>query len=148
MYLFINGTQRLDDWDVILVGSQVLRFRVLPSPREAPAARAHGGRGSTVPDVDVAVVEQLTDDGSVRDRHHLARGRTLLLGREDGEWVFPYDATMSGLHAEIGPHPDGGFFVRDVGSRNGVAVAMRGALDVASGSRLLLDGQMMRVELA
>jgi hypothetical protein len=147
IYLFISETHTLVDGDVLLIGSQLLRFRLLPLPFSREPATP-GGRGSLVPGGDVAVVEQLMEDGSVRDRHHLAEGRSLLLGREHGEWVFPYDATMSARHAEIRPHDDGGFVVRDLSSRNGVAVAMRGALDVVSGSRLLLGSQMMRVELA
>ena len=49
----------------------------------------------------------------------------VLLGRESGDWVFPYDQTMSGRHAEIRSQ-DAEFFVHDAGSRNGVALGVRG----------------------
>ena len=62
----------------------------------------------------------LTADGSVRDTFHLSPARAVLLGRESGDWVFPYDPTMSGRHAEIRSE-DAEFFVHDAGSRNGVA---------------------------
>jgi pSer/pThr/pTyr-binding forkhead associated (FHA) protein len=145
-WTFIDGPTRLADGDVVLVGSQMLRFRRLgypgPHPPEADATRR---MGSLTPSADVAVLEQLRADGSVRDTFHLSPARTVLMGRESGDWVFPYDQTMSGRHAEIRSQ-DADFFVHDAGSRNGVALAVRGERTLRKGQRILLGDQVLRIE--
>lgn len=145
-WVFIDQPTRLTDGDLLLVGSQVLRFRRLgypgPHPPEADSTRR---MGSQVPTVDIAVVEQLRADGSVRDVFHLSPGRNVLLGRESGDWIFPYDATMSGRHAEVRSE-DSEFYVHDANSRNGVAMAVRGERGLKRGQRLLIGDQILRVE--
>lgn len=145
-WVFIGEPTKLIDGDLILIGSQMLRFRRLgypgPHPPEADSTRR---MGSVTPPVDVAVLEQLRADDSVRDTFHLSPGRTTLLGRDSGDWMFPYDQTMSGRHAEI-VSEDIEFFVQDAGSRNGVAMAVRGDREIKKGQRFLLGDQIMRVE--
>jgi pSer/pThr/pTyr-binding forkhead associated (FHA) protein len=145
-WIFIDGPTKLTDSDMILLGSQLLRFRRLgypgPHPAEADSTRR---MGSAVPTVDVAVLEQLRADGSVRDVFHLSPGRTVTLGRETGDWIFPYDSTMSSSHAEIRTE-DSEFFVRDADSRNGVAMAARGERVLKAGQRILMGDQTFRVQ--
>ena len=145
-WCYLEAPTRLADGDVILVGSQVLRFRRLgypgPHPRDSDATRR---MGSMVPSADVAVMEQLRADGSVRDTFHLSPARTVLIGRESGDWIFPYDPTMSGRHAEIRSE-DAEFFVHDAGSRNGVALAVHGDRLLQPGQRILVGDQILRVE--
>jgi pSer/pThr/pTyr-binding forkhead associated (FHA) protein len=145
-WCYLDAPTRLADGDVILVGSQVLRFRRLgypgPHPRDSDATRR---MGSMVPSADVAVLEQLRADGSVRDTFHLSPARTVLIGRESGDWVFPYDPTMSGRHAEVRSE-DAEFFVHDAGSRNGVALAVHGDRLLRPGLRILVGDQILRVE--
>ena len=145
-WCFIEVPTPLSDGDVMLVGSQLIRFRRLgypgPHPPEADATRR---MGSLLPSADVAVLEQLRADGSVRDVFHLSPARTIQLGRESGDWVFPYDPTMSGRHAEIRSQ-DAEFYVHDSGSRNGVALAVRGERIVKKGGRVLVGDQILRVE--
>jgi hypothetical protein len=145
-WVFIEAPTKLIDGDLILIGSQMLRFRRLgypgPHPPEADSTRR---MGSVTPAVDVAIIEQLRADGSVRDLFHLSPGRNTLLGRETGDWIFPYDQTMSGKHAEI-VSEDIEFFVHDAGSRNGVAMAVRGDRELKKGQRFLVGDQIMRVE--
>jgi pSer/pThr/pTyr-binding forkhead associated (FHA) protein len=145
-WVFGEKPFRLTDGDVILVGSQLLRFRRLgypgPHPPEADATRR---LGSLVPNADVAVLQQLRADGSVRDTLHLSPGRNVVLGRETGDWVFPYDQTMSGRHAEVRSE-DSEFVVHDQGSRNGVALATRGERKLERGTRVLVGDQILRVE--
>ena len=145
-WTFIEEPTRLADGDVLLLGSQLIRFRRLgypgPHPPEADSTRR---MGSLTPSADVAVLEQLRADASVRDSFHLSPARTVLLGRESGDWVFPYDQTMSGRHAEIRSQ-DAEFFVHDCGSRNGVALAVRGERAVRKGQRVLVGDQILRIE--
>lgn len=145
-WVFIEEPTKLTDGDLLLVGSQVLRFRRLgypgPHPPEADSTRR---MGSLAPVADVAILEQLRGDGSVRDVLHLSPGRDVVLGRETGDWLFPYDQTMSGRHAEIRSE-DSEFWVHDAGSRNGVAMAVRGERVLKRNARLLLGDQILRVE--
>lgn len=145
-WVFLDGPYRLQDNDLLLVGSQMLRFRRLgypgPHPPEIDATRR---MGSLVPSADIAVLAQLRADGSARDSFHLSPGRAVIIGRESGDWVFPYDQTMSGRHAEIRSE-DGEFILADAGSRNGVAVAVRGERTVRRGQRVLVGDQILRVD--
>lgn len=145
-WLYATEPYKLQDGDTILIGSQIIRFRRLgypgPNPPEADATRR---LGSAVPSADVAVLQQLRADGSARDSCHLSPARSVVVGRTEGDWLFPYDQTMSGRHAEIRSE-DLEFIVLDLGSRNGIAVAVRGERPVKAGQRILLGDQTLRVE--
>jgi pSer/pThr/pTyr-binding forkhead associated (FHA) protein len=145
-WMFISEPHRLDDGDLVLIGSQVLLFRRLgypgPQPPESDATRR---MGSLVPSADIARLVQLRSDGSQRDTLHLSPGRHLGIGRERGDWVFPYDPSMSGLHAEIRSE-DADFVICDAGSRNGVAISVRGKVTIDPGTRLLVGDKMIRLE--
>ena len=145
-WLFTDGPYKLQDGDTVLVGSQLLRFRRLgypgPQPAEADATRR---LGSATPSADIAVMQQLRADGSARDSCHLSPSRNVVIGREQGDWIFPYDKTMSGKHAEIRSE-DLEFIVLDLGSRNGIAIAVRGEKLVKKGMRILMGDQTIRVE--
>jgi pSer/pThr/pTyr-binding forkhead associated (FHA) protein len=145
-WVFIDGPHSLADTDVLLIGSQILEFQRLGTPT-APRADADGTRrvGSLTPTPDIARLSQLRADGSVRDSQYLAQGRTITIGRDAGDWTFPYDQTMSGRHADL-REVDGQFIIHDLGSRNGVGVAVRGERALKVGQRVLLGDQVLRVE--
>ncbi|MFN8574799.1 MAG: FHA domain-containing protein [Gemmatimonadaceae bacterium] len=144
-WIFLREPQVLADGDLILLGSQVIRYRRVPS-LNAPARSTQAG--SRVPDEDVGILEQVMSDGRVRDVCHVPRGKAILIGREHGNWVFPYDPTMSARHAEIRAHAEHGeVVVRDLGSRNGVGIVLRAERALHDGDRLLLGRQLLRVDL-
>jgi pSer/pThr/pTyr-binding forkhead associated (FHA) protein len=145
-WVFIDRPTKLADGDTMLAGSQLIRYRRLgyPGPQSADAD-ATRRLVAAVPNADIAVLEQLRSDGSVRDVFHLSPGRSVVLGRETGDWTFPYDPSMSATHVEVRSE-DAEFFVHDVGSTNGVAVTVRGECVVSSGQRLLVGDQILRVE--
>ena len=145
-WVFIDGPYSLADTDVLLIGSQILEFQRLGTPA-APRADADGTRrvGSLTPTPDIARLSQLRADGSVRDSQYLAQGHTIRIGRDAGDWTFPYDQTMSGRHADL-RELDGAFIIHDLGSRNGVGVAVRGERALKVGQRVLLGDQVLRVE--
>ncbi len=146
-WLFITDPHLLRDGDLVLIGSQVLLFRRLgypgPQPPESDATRR---MGSLVPSADIARLVQLRSDGSQRDTIHLSPGRNLGIGRECGDWVFPYDPSMSGLHAEVRSE-DADFVIVDADSRNGVAISVRGKVVLEPGNRLLVGDKMIRLEV-
>jgi len=145
-WLFMMEPYKLQDGDTVLVGSQLLRFRRLgypgPQPAEADATRR---LGSSTPSADIAVMQQLRADGSARDNCHLSPSRNVVVGRSEGDWIFGYDKTMSSRHAEIRSE-DLDFIVLDLGSRNGIAIAVRGERQVRPGQKLLIGDQTLRVE--
>ena len=145
-WIFLEGPHKLVDGDLILIGSQLLRFRRLgyPGPH-APDADATRRMGSLIPSADIASVSQLRVDGSVRDVFHLSPGRDVKLGRDAGDWAFPYDPSMSSQHAIIRSE-DADFVLADAGSRNGVAVAARGDVALKKGSRILIGDKLLVVE--
>lgn len=144
-WLFIDEPHVLTDGDAVLLGGQIFRFRRLgyPGPRP-PEQDATRRMGSLIPGADIASFTQLRSDGSARDVIHLSPGRTVTLGREQGDWQFPYDPSMSALHATIRSE-DADFVITDMGSRNGVAVAIRGEPPLRSGARILIGDQLLKV---
>lgn len=149
-WLFITTPHTLSDGDTLLIGSQVIRFRVLRNRVLADAEADGGVAAARANPQSSAVLEQLRGDGSVRDVVYLSSGRSVSMGREFGDWVFPYDPTVSSRHAEVQPAPDGSnaFTVHDLGSRNGVAILVRGERAVSAGERLLFGKKMLRLELS
>ena len=146
-WVFLEEPYRLTDGDLLLIGSQVVRFRRLGYPGPfAPEADATKRMGSLTPAADIASLTQLRADGSSRDVIQLSPGRDVQIGREQGDWVFPYDPSMSGQHALIRSE-DADFVVVDAGSRNGIAVAARGAIPVKDGSRILVGDKLLRIEI-
>ena len=146
-WVFLEAPHRLLDGDLVLIGSQVIRFRRLgyPGPH-APDADATKRMGSLIPSADIASLTQLRSDGSARDVIQLSPGRDVHVGREQGDWTFPYDPSMSSQHATIRSE-DADFVLIDANSRNGVAVAARGDVPLRHGSRVLLGDKLLRIEL-
>lgn len=146
-WVFLETPYRLTDGDLILIGSQVLRFKRLgyPGPHTADAD-ATKRMGSAVPSADIASLTQLRADGSSRDVIQLSPGRDVHIGRERGDWIFPYDPSMSAQHATIRSE-DADFVLVDDHSRNGVAVAARGAMPLQHGSRIMVGDKLLRIEL-
>jgi pSer/pThr/pTyr-binding forkhead associated (FHA) protein len=146
-WVFLEEAYRLADGDLLLIGSQVVRFRRLGYPGPfAPDVDATKRMGSLTPAADIASLTQLRADGSSRDVVQLSPGRDVQIGRERGDWVFPYDPSMSAQHALVRSE-DADFVVVDAGSRNGIALAARGAMTLKDGSRLLVGDKLLRVEI-
>ncbi len=146
-WVFLEAPHRLLDGDLLLIGSQVIRFRRLgypgPNPPDADATRR---MGSLIPSADIASLTQLRSDGSARDVLQLSPGRDVLIGREQGDWIFPYDPSMSAKHAVVRSE-DADFVVLDAASRNGVALAARGDIPIRHNSRVLVGDKLLRIEL-
>ncbi len=146
-WVFLDAPYRLTDGEQILIGSQMLRFRRLgypgPYTTEADATKR---MGSMVPSADIASLTQLRADGSSRDVIQLSPGRDVHIGRERGDWIFPYDPSMSAQHATVRSE-DADFVLVDDHSRNGVAIAARGAMSLQDGSRIMVGDKLLRVEL-
>lgn len=146
-WFFIRDYHVLEDGDLMLLGSQVIRVRLLNAQAAAPPGPPVRA-GSRVPPNDAAVLEQLLADGRTRDQCFVPEGKAILIGREQGNWVFPYDPTMSARHAEVrSRHEPHDLIVRDLASRNGVGIALRTERELHDGDRILLGRQLLRVDL-
>ncbi len=146
-WVFIQAPYRLADGDLLLIGSQVIRFRRLgyPGPHP-PDADSTKRMGSLIPSADIASLTQLRSDGSIRDVIQLSPGRDVAIGREQGDWIFPYDPSMSARHALVRSE-DADFVVVDANSRNGIAIAARGDVSLAHDSRILVGDKLLRIEI-
>jgi predicted component of type VI protein secretion system len=146
--VFLAEPYRLVDGDLLLIGSQVVRFRRLgyPGPH-APDADSTKRMGSLIPSADIASLTQLRSDGSARDVVQLSPGRDIQIGRERGEWIFPYDPSMSAAHVTIRSE-DADFVVIDVPA---AATAWRSPRAATwrcnTQSRILVGDKVLRVEL-
>jgi pSer/pThr/pTyr-binding forkhead associated (FHA) protein len=146
-WVFLEAPHRLADGDLLLIGSQVVRFRRLgyPGPH-SPEVDATKRMGSMIPSADIASLTQLRSDGSSRDVVQLSPGRDVTVGRERGDWTFPYDPSMSAVHATVRSE-DADFVVLDAGSRNGIALAARGDVQLQHNWRILVGDKLLRIEL-
>jgi pSer/pThr/pTyr-binding forkhead associated (FHA) protein len=145
-WYFLDAPYVLQDGDLLLIGSQVLRFRRLGYPGPQPPEQDQTRRlGSSTPGADIASLTQLRGDTSNRDVLHLSAGRDIVIGRERGDWVFPYDLSMSGRHAQVLSR-DADFVLQDAGSRNGVAIAVRGELRLPPHAKILVGDKLLRID--
>jgi len=145
-WVFLDEPYVMQDEDVLLIGSQLFQFRRVGSHGDGGSDDAGTRRiGSLTPTPDVALLAQLRADGTARDILYLTGKRVLVIGRDTGDWLFPYDQTMSGRHAELRAN-EGSLVIEDLGSRNGIAVAARGERLLRPGTRVLAGDQVMRVE--
>jgi pSer/pThr/pTyr-binding forkhead associated (FHA) protein len=146
-WVFLEEPHRLLDGDLLLIGSQIIRFRRLgyPGPHP-PDADATKRMGSLIPSADIASLTQLRSDGSARDVVQLSPGRDVTIGREQGDWMFPYDPSMSARHALVRSE-DADFVVVDANSRNGIALAARGDMALRDQSRILVGDKLLRIEI-
>lgn len=69
----------------------------------------------------------------------------VVLGRENGNIVFPEDGFVSGRHSKIS-HRDGRFYLRDLDSSNGTYFRIRGRTQLKSGDVLLLGQQLFQID--
>jgi pSer/pThr/pTyr-binding forkhead associated (FHA) protein len=73
-------------------------------------------------------------------------GEGVVLGRERGDFVFPEDGYVSGLHLKIYSQ-NGKFYLNDMGSSNGTFLKLTSECDLPSGSFLLMGQQLFRVDI-
>jgi hypothetical protein len=146
VYIQLREPFELLTGDVFYIGRELIRFELLAQEERDPVpAVEHGVRifGST-PRESWARLRQLTNSGLVRDIWHLSRAE-VLLGREEGDIVFPDDEFMSRRHALIS-RVGGRVRLEDQHSSNGTYVRLRGDRDVQPNDVLRVGDQVLRFE--
>jgi pSer/pThr/pTyr-binding forkhead associated (FHA) protein len=146
VYMQLREPHELQPGDVFYIGRELIRYEQLPTEERDPVpAVEHGVRVfGTTPRESWARLRQLTTAALVRDVWHLSRGE-VLLGREEGDIVFPDDEFMSRRHALI-TRVGGRVRLEDQHSSNGTYVRLRGDRDVLPNDVLRVGDQVLRFE--
>lgn len=146
VFVQIREPYELQSGDVFYIGRELIRFEMLGSDeRDLAPIVEHGVRMfGTTPRESWGRLRQLTTAAVVRDVWHLSRAE-ILLGREEGDIVFPDDEFMSRRHALLSRL---GARVRleDQHSSNGTYVRLRGDRDVQPSDVLRVGDQVLRFE--
>ena len=94
----------------------------------------------------IIMPDDATRGGGVPPQVYLLRpGKRIMIGREEGNDIELADVVVSRRHAEIFPGPDG-FYIRDLGSSNGVMVnqtKIDNPYRLSHGDRIMLGGTMI-----
>lgn len=146
VFLRVRESEPLRDADLVLLGSEVLRFEVLSGAEEGFGA-AHD-RGTEIYGSPArpryACLAERTVEGVDRNIFYISTNETVI-GREFGDIVFTTDSFMSRRHAAIQRDPAAGTFtVRDLGSSNGTYLAIRGEVELREGDHLRVGQHLFR----
>jgi pSer/pThr/pTyr-binding forkhead associated (FHA) protein len=151
-----GGEQLLTDQDLFLVGQQVLRFEVVKHAEEGFGVASENGTlvFGTPAAPRYARLSQRTVEGVVRDVFHVRKAETVL-GREQGDIVFPDDPFLSRRHCVLRVHgatPGGGsatsrrFTLSDLGSSNGTFLQVREEVRLRPGDHFRIGQQLFRFD--
>jgi pSer/pThr/pTyr-binding forkhead associated (FHA) protein len=146
VYLRVRDVEPLNDTDMVLLGSEVLRFDLLTgAERDLGPARERGTDvyGSPAKPRYACLTEK-TVEGIARNVFYIS-GDEVVIGREFGDIVFTTDSFMSRRHAAIQRDPTAGSFtLRDLGSSNGTYLAIRGEVELREGDHLRVGQHLFR----
>jgi pSer/pThr/pTyr-binding forkhead associated (FHA) protein len=146
VYQRLRASVELSDGDQILVGRQVLKFETVPELEKGLQPAIQQGVvlfGTPVRD-SWGRLRQITQAGVTRDLYHLGRSE-MVLGREQGDIVFPEDEFISRRHAQLS-FRDGVGRIEDLGSSNGTFLRLRGPHTLASGDLIRVGDELLRFE--
>lgn len=146
VFLRVRELEQLRDADLMLLGSEVLRFGVVADSEQGwGAAREQGTDvyGSAARPRYACLCER-TVEGVTRNVFYISADETVI-GREFGDLVFTADSFMSRRHAAIHRDPLAGTFtLRDLGSSNGTYLAIRGEVELRDGDHLRVGQHLFR----
>jgi pSer/pThr/pTyr-binding forkhead associated (FHA) protein len=146
VYLRVRDSEPLNDSDLLLLGSEVLKFDLLSGgERELGPARERGTDvyGSPARPRYACLTER-TVEGVSRNVFYISADE-VVIGREFGDLVFTTDSFMSRRHAAIQRDPAAGTFtLRDLGSSNGTYLAIRGEVELREGDHLRVGQHLFR----
>lgn len=151
-----GGEQLLADQDLFLVGQQVLRFEVVKHAEEGFGVASENGTlvFGTPAAPRYARLSQRTVEGVVRDVFHVRKAETVL-GREQGDIVFPDDPFLSRRHCMLrvyGASPASAnaasrrFTLSDLGSSNGTFLQVREEVRLRPGDHFRIGQQLFRFD--
>jgi len=142
IFVRLAGAYVLEHQDIFLAGQQVFRYEEKPQTASALTAIATG-QVELGTAADTAELVKMDASGNPAGRYGL-NAVQIQFGRTRGTHVFADDNLMSRSHFRISLRGED-FILEDVGSRNGTFVKIRRKTPLASGSALLIAGQLLRV---
>jgi len=146
VYLRVRESEPLRDADLVLLGSEVLRFEILSGVDQGLGSANERGTdvyGSPARPRYACLAER-TVEGVDRNVFYISTNETVI-GREFGDLVFTTDSFMSRRHAAIQRDPTAGTFtLRDLGSSNGTYLAIRGEVELREGDHLRVGQHLFR----
>jgi pSer/pThr/pTyr-binding forkhead associated (FHA) protein len=146
VYLRLRQPAALLDGDLVLLGAEVLRFRLVHQAEHGlqPAIERHTEVYGSPKLPRYACLYERTVEGVTRNVMYITRNETVI-GRESGDIVFTGDSFMSRRHAALRRDPvSGQFTLRDLGSSNGTFIAIRGEVPLADGEHVRVGQHLFR----
>jgi pSer/pThr/pTyr-binding forkhead associated (FHA) protein len=146
VYLRVRDSEPLSDTDLVLLGSEVLRFDLLSGAEQdlGPARERGTDVYGSPARPRYACLSERTVEGVYRNVFYIS-GDEVVIGREFGDLVFTTDSFMSRRHAAIQRDPvAGSFTLRDLGSSNGTYLAIRGEVELREGDHLRVGQHLFR----
>ena len=144
VFVRLVATYTLQEGDIILVGTQMLRFE---ENHEALRAAASTGTSmmnlAAMLDAAPAQLVAIGSDGEPSGKHFPLAQDEVTFGRSGAAYSFPEDEFMSRTHCKV-YHRGENFFLEDL-SRNGTFVKVRGKAPVPAGSTLIVGSQLFQV---
>jgi pSer/pThr/pTyr-binding forkhead associated (FHA) protein len=149
VFVRLKGEAEIEPGTSIRVGKQLLRFtsidhlEMLPEAREKKEDTLFFGG----PDAGYwGRLDQVMEGGRIGDVHLLS-GNEVLVGRSDGDILFPEDGFVSGRHAAFSRRDGPRFLVRDLGSSNGTFLRITKETELKQDDFLLIGNKLLRVEI-
>jgi class 3 adenylate cyclase len=145
VYVRLAAAYALENDDVIIMGSQLLKFQ-----RDADMLVAATALGKTLADVTSLLNEpaakfvRLSRNDSNDVNIYPLTNEDVRFGRVSGQYTFAADTLMSRAHARVFQRGED-FFLEDLGSRNGTFVRVRGETPVPIGTSILVGHEIFRV---
>ncbi len=146
VFVRLRDPHELQPGDIFYIGKELVRFESLsPEERDPPSLVEHGVRlFGSAPRESWGRLRQLSGSGVTRDMWYLSRPE-VVLGREEGDIIFPDDEFMSRRHAQIS-RAGGRPRLLDQNSSNGTYLRLRGDRELRPSDVLRMGDQLLRFE--
>jgi pSer/pThr/pTyr-binding forkhead associated (FHA) protein len=129
-----------------LVGEQLLQFEPCNDEEASPQADEDGTYFYSSPRRPSRFkLIQILRGGDI-GMIYRAPTDEVTLGRDGNDINFPDDPYISGQHAMVSATPQG-YFLTDLGSKNGTFVMLAGPTELVHGDYVFLGQQLLRVEI-
>ena len=145
----LNGTffrlsheELLHDGDVFRVGTEVLRYQVLPPVETLDDGTIIAGS----PNLDAWGRLELIMGKSFAGQAFAMTGERIRIGREEGDITFPDDGYVSGEHLEV-TRIDNATYLVDLNSSNGTYLNIKSIMELDPATPILMGYQLYRIEL-
>lgn len=146
VFIRIRGPHALSSGDAFLVGEQVLRVETTPPEIAGLGPDEEGTYFFASPRRSSKLrLVQLLRGGDI-GLIFRAMGDSVSLGRDGNDINFPDDPFISGHHAEVSLG-ETALVLRDLGSKNGTFVQIRGETPLQHGDYVFMGQQLLRVEI-